>query len=752
MKRIYTIITLSLLSVGVFAQDVADRFTDYTQTQGQEAIFYNASTMAEYQGFYAYEIIKDKPSLVKDKVVYKRLNGNVITVGDIVKYKKNEFLKVKLNGKELYLILNEGFAYKENMRSVSYWKKLQEMYAGRCHYILTDSELLTDKFDTLDNSVGFTKYLPVTWLPVEMPKRLTDKVIFCVEVKGPTNIQICLSLNDLIRYEADFAPTSQYETEKAEYERAIAEEQRIQAERDAAIDNSSVFEANIILTNEAKRKLNEKAIEYDFDSKLRISVYGSKLTTDGAGNNATSGRVYKGFVLQKTIELPENAISFLNYTDKQYIDRRGHLGEAERKKTAELNDVIYTKHYTDSLEKVRLALVQQIEKTKAAYRKNSVLILSQDDFTSGTKLGARFRFFNCYSKDIQDISLRIVTFNATGERQSDDYGKYAEDLKCTKTIKSGESKIFTFESLFRNGDKAIKELRLVEVIVTFVDGTKKAYTGKDQVDRIKLANHNIPDIASFSASKALEDASDFKGLISTINWHWTERQFTTALGNKIVKDTRETWDSENSESNYCFNNATVCGIPLAQSYVRVNQDTKKLFRVNFIVLKDETDLSLAKKIDTKLIKEFGQPRFTEKEKSRNSMTWVFDEYIMTAIFSDLSNVMTEEIEKYYYAINIEPITTYFVDWKKANVEQNGHNRAIPQIEYFRVDNEQNVYIKEIGKAEKKVEKEKTYDTPKGEIISYDGGMFCYRAGDNDVVHIEDSLAVVYPVVAKPSDR
>lgn len=101
MKRIYTTIIISLLSFGLFAQNAEDRFADYAQMQGKEAIFYNASDMAEYQGFYAYEIVKDKPSLIKDKVVYKQLDGNAITIGDVVKYKKFEFLKVKLNEKDL---------------------------------------------------------------------------------------------------------------------------------------------------------------------------------------------------------------------------------------------------------------------------------------------------------------------------------------------------------------------------------------------------------------------------------------------------------------------------------------------------------------------------------------------------------------------------------------------------------------------------------------------------------------------------
>ncbi len=748
MKRIYTTIIISLLSFGLFAQNAEDRFADYAQMQGKEAIFYNASDMAEYQGFYAYEIVKDKPSLIKDKVVYKQLDGNAITIGDVVKYKKFEFLKVKLNEKDLYLILNKGFAYKENMRSVSYWKELQKEYSEKNQYILATSKLISEKFENIETATGFSKYLPVMWLPVNMPGRLNDEVVFTFKVKGITEIDVDIPFKDIAKYEADFVTATQYDSERETYEQEIEAAERVQAQRDAAIDNSSVFEATILLTREAKRKLNEKAIEYDFDSKLKFSVYSSRLISDSIGDKKTQNRVYKGFVLQKTIELPENAVSFTYPADKEYMDRRGNLGEVERMKTAELNDLAFTKHYTDSLEKVRLALIQQIEKTKAYYRRNTVLILSQDELTSGSRLGVKFRFFNCYSKDIQDVSLRVVTFNAAGERQGDDYGKYAEDLKCTKPIKTGESKIFNFESLFRNVDKAISEIRLVEVIVTFADGTKKTYTGKDQVDRIKLVNHNIPDIASFSASKALADASDFSSFIAPINWKWTENQFVNALGSKVVKDKHEEWDSENSESNYCFNDVTVCGIPLAMSYIRVNQDTKKLFRLNFIVLYDESDLSLYPKIDANLIKEFGQPDFKENGVRSTSMIWTFDDYIMEAQYSDISNVSTEEVERYYYSISIEPITTYHVNWKQAEVEHNEYNKLIPKMEYFRVDNDQNVYIKEVGKAVRKVEKNRTYETPKGEIISYDGGMFCYRPVDNDVVHMEESLAVVYPVVVK----
>ena len=112
---------------------------------------------------------------------------------------------------------------------------------------------------------------------------------------------------------------------------------------------------------------------------------------------------------------------------------------------------------------------------------------------------------------------------------------------------------------------------------------------------------------------------------------------------------------------------------------------------------------------------------------------------------DVSNVLTEEIEKYIYVINIEPIYTYFVDWTKAIVESNNARSPITQIEYFRTDNDCNVYIKEINKEEIIKERDKSISTPKGEVITFDGGMFCYRPTENDVVYIKSGFTVTYPI-------
>ena len=43
------------------------------------------------------------------------------------------------------------------------------------------------------------------------------------------------------------------------------------------------------------------------------------------------------------------------------------------------------------------------------------------------------------------------------------------------------------------------------------------------------------------------------------------------------------------------------------------------------------------------------------------------------------------------------------------------------------------------------EKDKSISTPKGEVITFDGGMFCYRPTENDVVYIKSGFAVTYPI-------
>ena len=231
--------------------------------------------------------------------------------------------------------------------------------------------------------------------------------------------------------------------------------------------------------------------------------------------------------------------------------------------------------------------------------------------------------------------------------------------------------------------------------------------------------------------------NDFKYIIDKINWKGTETDIVYSLYDYLEKSKHEEWDFENTESNFCFKNISIAEIPIANSNIRVNKGDKKIYRLNFIFLDNETDLHLCHKIENYLIDNFGK---TE------NWVWFFDDYKMEASFLDMSNVLTEEIEKYSYVITLEPIRTFYVNWENAIVESNNSRSAVPKINYFRIDNENNVYIKENNKEEIKNNYDKIIPTPKGDVIVFNGGMFCFRKEDNDIVYMKQGLAVTYPII------
>ena len=246
----------------------------------------------------------------------------------------------------------------------------------------------------------------------------------------------------------------------------------------------------------------------------------------------------------------------------------------------------------------------------------------------------------------------------------------------------------------------------------------------------------------------------FNGIFSKINWHGTESELVTSLSDIVVKSPKQSkWDNEHSESNYSFRELGFGKLSIKQSYIRVSQDTKKIFRLNFILLDDATELISYNEAKIELIKEFGAPTFEVFSNNmnctifENTTTWMHDDYKIEAIQIDTSNRYTKAMG-YIYALSVEPISTFRVNWNEATVEKNVTDCPIPKIEYFRFDNEENVYLKEEDKQESLLRKVKTIVTPKGTMISFEDGIICHRKKENDIVYANRNTIVVYPVKSR----
>lgn len=484
-KKIFFTLLISIVALNLCAQNRADRFKDYAEMKGKEVRFYNAISMSEFQGYYAYEIVKEKPTLLKDDYIYELLEGVDLIVGDIEVYKKNRFLEVWAANKKLYLILDKGFSYIDNMRSVVYWEEQWRILSKDCKYLKLNSKIL-DRYTNIQHLAELSKYIPVKWKTVGMPKKINEEVKFECSLVGDVAVFLTFTIEEFDRYKDDFINQEEFVAEKVEQEKKLAEEQKKQEQRDSIIDSSSVFEAWIKHTYDAENILEKHDIDYkDREKKLKFSVYGSY---------AKSDRFYKGFTLGEEIELPENVLVFKNPSDKVYLNRRGSLGENIRMGVAKENDMAYARFYLDSLEKATLEVMEKIYKTYKFYKKNKVFILSENYSFSDYKFGLEFKFFNCYSKDIKYINLRIVAFNQVGDVQKDDFGNFAKDVRCIGPFESGEVGVYDFNELFWDDNDIIKELRVVELKITFMDNSVISFSGKAKVDKLRLSNYTEEEI------------------------------------------------------------------------------------------------------------------------------------------------------------------------------------------------------------------------------------------------------------------
>ena len=658
IRRLFLTVLISFVVLNLSAQDRVDRFDSYDAMVGKEIRLYNTVSMADHQGYFVYDIENGKPKVVKNSAIYQELEKNNILVSEVVKHRKTNYLKATLKGKTIYLILNDGFNYLANARSVSYWTELNDAYVMTHSHLRVDSNILQGDYERIYNDVLMSKYVAISWSPISIPANINDEVLFRFTIKGDSNKTYTLSHRVIEQYKDDFITSEQFNTERKAY--LTSNPQNVDSDTEIVtpnydkIDAHRVFEADIELTDDAKRVLRANNIDSELGYELLFSAYAIVTKTSGTGYLKKTNQYVKGYILAHDIELPIDSVIFRHEEDKAYLISRGLDGETIRKGVAEANDAIYSEATLQWIRDYAKEIQYKLEKTQSYYRSKGILIIDQDYSYSDYQFGLIFKFFNCYNKDIKYIELKICAYNIVGDRQRDDFGRHAKEVKCIGPISPNETGIYDFDELFWDDNDIIRRLQVEKIVVTFMDNTTKTFSGKTQVDKLRLDNYPPVDVNDYK-KYAVGKASDFKKFVSAINWQWTEAELITHLGYNAQRCKSDVWEDENSESNYKLDNITVCGIPIADSNIRVDKTTRKLYRMNLIVLDDAADLTLYPKIEKALIEELGESSKKNITEDRRDLIWQCDGYKIEATYWDLSDVTTKVVEKYSYIISIEPL-------------------------------------------------------------------------------------------------
>lgn len=651
------IMLMSIISLNLFAQTRVDRFDSYDAMVGKEVRLYNVVSMAEHQGYFAYNIDGDKPKVIKSSGTYQELEQNNIHIGEIVKRKKSSYLKVLLRGEYIYLKLDRRFNYLANARSVSYWAEKNDALVTTYSHLRADSNILFGDYEAFYKDVVLSEYVAISWMPISIPSNINEEVLFGFTINGGYKKVYELSYNLIEQYKSDFVTPEQFSKAQEAYNIAHPKSEGIivgaVVPNSDEVDKYRVFEADIKLTDSAKRILDSKEIDYEMGFDLLFSVYSITTKTTGSGYSKKTSTFVKGYLLGHNIELPEDSVLFRHTEDKEYLKSRGYEGEAIRRQVAEENDATYSAVVLQWIRDYTKELQYKIEKTQSYYKSKGILIIDQGYSYSDYQFGLVFKFYNCYSKDIKYIDITVCAYNQVMDRQRDDFGRHTTEARCIGPILPTETGSYDFDELFWDDNDIIDKLQVEKIVVTFMDNTTRTYSGKSQVDRLRLDSYPPVNLDGAKGIK-VGKATDFKNFVTSIDWQWTEAELITHLGYKVKRCKRDEWKDENSESNYKLDNVTVCGIPVVGSNIRVDKTTRKLYRMNIFVLDDATDLTLSPKIEQSLVAELGQPTKKNITNDRRDFIWECDGYVIEATYWDLSNASTEVVENYSYIISIEP--------------------------------------------------------------------------------------------------
>lgn len=100
---------------------------------------------------------------------------------------------------------------------------------------------------------------------------------------------------------------------------------------------------------------------------------------------------------------------------------------------------------------------------------------------------------------------------------------------------------------------------------------------------------------------------EIENLFESINWNNTEPEFILKFHNCIEKKKHEKWESENTTSDYQFKNIKLNGITIPKAPIRVNAETRKIFKINFFIFTNCKDVGLKNDMNVYLTKLYGEP-------------------------------------------------------------------------------------------------------------------------------------------------
>lgn len=478
MKRL--VIALLLLSSTAlsWAQTTIDGFENYQNMVGKDVVFYGLYSYYSQNGPFMYTYPNDKLIVIKDDFYYKTHDVALVSVKEIVKIKKKSYLKVEMNNNDFFFLIDNKNGLLQLARSKSYWEEKMNEYDKLYGYVLYPS-FFTEQYNSLAN-LYLNKYVPIKWKEVIMPKDIGGEIVYNCAI-GDSRRQI--SEEDFNLHKDELVTINDYYTAKRAHDEEVAESKRRQEEIDSQLDSTLACSAMIRHTSSSVALLKKNDITYDDNDTLWLSIYGSK--EFGSLNNKVHN--YEGYVMGTAITFSNGDLEFgddsLSNEAKLFMIRRGNNpnGLEARKQLASKNDSIQLVYqYNKQITRLK-TMTEALKKIENFRNQKKIFILKQSYSYSDYQFGLAFRFYNCYNKVVKYIEIKAVAYNQVGDVQKDYFGESTKSVRCIGPIEKGEEAEYEFNKMFWDEYDVIHHLTVVDVKITFMDGSIVRYSGKENV-------------------------------------------------------------------------------------------------------------------------------------------------------------------------------------------------------------------------------------------------------------------------------
>lgn len=658
-----------------------DRFTNIQSLVGKSIRLYNASTLFDQHGAYAYTLKKGKPSPIKEQDSYRRLESINIQISEIVTIKKRDYIRTSLDGNDLYLRIEDDIPYLDNIRSASYWAECQMKLVESYSYLDYSSNLVSHEMQNLHNYTQISRYLPILWHTITLPDDINEDVVATFSIVGYTDKTFTLPYSVVTFYAQDFTSSQDFKTRKSQYEAEVTKRTKLETYADDTpaipanyiplMETQRVFEATFKLVGEGKKalerisKYNEALEGHIFkDLIYTLSVYGYVDRKSGYGSSAKVTRYYKGVLFGDEVEMPSDALTFTRSEDKVYIDSCPP-DDNNRKLAATIGSVKHYRNHIIPYASYTQRVIDMSNTLENFYRKNSILLISQEYAYSNYQFGLKFNFYNPFAKDIKYIEMDVVAYNGVGDKQRDDIGRHTKNVRCIGPINKQERATYVFDELFWDGNDIIDQLRIDKLTITFMDNTTKSYPTHNHVKNLRLSSHTLPTLDPTTELKGVTTADDLKQIIDKITPKMSSADVINTLGDKLQRIPK-TDISEDSSSglnvvasySYAFHNTTICGIANVEGGIidmHIEEFNLNGYKALLLkVLNGYSNIATCDKIDAALSKTFGACTESEVDHSKgiHTKTWRYKDYniVANAIRYNESDKSNKYIHDYYLLI------------------------------------------------------------------------------------------------------